>query len=125
MDFDVEKFKRIHSHNGEITLTNEQIEFYYQLAVRLLGKKEKSIIEDDEERELAYQLMVCHIITINGRNGMIGTITNASEGSVSVGTQIPQSLTQSYLSTTPCGLWLWELLTKYRKGIRWYPYRRW
>lgn len=125
MDFDIAKFREVHNHNGQLnSITDATIQFWIDSGVMLLGlDKTTCLIKDENEKKLALQLLICHMCSIVSRQ-MVGTVTNASEGSVSVGTQIPPNLSRSWLCTTPCGLILWQLFSKYQKGIRWYAYKR-
>lgn len=126
MTFDIAAFRRIHNHNNQLAnINDETIQFWVDASIMLLGlDKTTCIIKDEKDKALALQLLVCHVCAMVIKQ-MVGVMGSASEGSVSVSqSQLPPNLSRSYLCTTPCGLLLYQLLSRYMKGIRWYSYKR-
>ena len=74
-------------------------------------------------RETVLYYLACHILTLSvwAQNGQSGPVTNASEGSVSVGFAAAQITEKSYYQETPCGQTFWAMTLPYRLGGRYYP----
>lgn len=77
-------------------------------------------------RQIVLYALVCHLATLNkwGANGQNGPLSNASEGSVSVGFQAPSYKQGGELATwlrqTPCGQTAWLLISRFAAGPRLY-----
>lgn len=66
----------------------------------------------DEQNNMA-MLVVAHLLSLSlrGANGGVGPISNASEGSVSVGFQGLKNM--NWWTQTPYGALLWNILSRY------------
>lgn len=68
-------------------------------------------------RRILLYLLTCHIATLALRPPeQPGTMTNASEGSVSVGFNVPTIPGADWYLQTPCGGRYWALLRQYALG---------
>lgn len=74
-------------------------------------------------REVLLHYLTCHLLTLAGwaANGQSGPVSNASEGSVSLGFTVPQVTDKGYFLLTPCGQTYWQMTAPYRLGGRYYP----
>lgn len=97
---------------------------YFDEAALLVNNTESSIITNEGERKTLLHLVTAHISTLNGankdiqNNGIVGRITSASEGSVSVSADYgnaPVSGSMAWYLQTPYGAQFWQLTNKYRR----------
>ena len=107
--------------------TSEQLQALWEVAVTLVDNSPSSVIPYDPERgvyirRIILWALVCHLATLawQGRQGQYGMLTNATEGSVTAGFQMPalpaQGVTGAWYALTPCGLMAWSLLRRYALG---------
>ena len=65
--------------------------------------------------------VLCHLLTLLGRNGgLMGALTQATEGSVSAGSTWTPRQGAQWWTQTQCGATAWELLLPFRTGGRWF-----
>ena len=97
---------------------------YFGEAELMLNNTDSSIVTDVGERKILLHLVTAHISTLNGKNkdiqnnGIVGRITSASEGSVSIGADYgnaPVSGSMAWYLQTPYGAQFWQLTNKYRR----------
>jgi hypothetical protein len=93
----------------------------FQFATLMLQNSCCSVVEDAPTRAVLYQLAVCHITALlNGVNGeppsgVVGRISNATEGSVSATTEMmTQSESAAYWNQTQWGAMYWRMTAQYR-----------
>lgn len=78
------------------------------------------------QRQMLLGLLTAHIATLNAplngkaSSGLVGRISSATEGSVSVSVDYPQVAGAEWFSLTKYGLMYWQATAMYRKG-RYYP----
>lgn len=92
----------------------------FNQAAMILSNKENSRVPYDPEngafdREILLNLLTCHIATLKDKN-QVGTITSASEGSVSASFYTDQRKGSAWFTQTPCGYMFWQMVQKYRSG---------
>lgn len=101
------------------------LEMFFVEASQLVDNTEASIITNLTEREIYLYLMMAHLMQLNGirsdgttasDNGLVGRISSATEGSVSVSVDYPQqqSAMGAWLSQTKYGAQYWAMTSKYR-----------
>ena len=79
-------------------------------------------MKDLTERKTLLYMLVCHIATLQQRGtGMVGLLTSATEGKVSVGLQAYTN-NPNWYSQTQCGSMFWLATAKYRVGMRYIGY---
>ena len=93
----------------------------FTYATLLLNNSCCSVVKDAPTRAQLLNLIVAHITSLlNGANaqppqGVVGRIANASEGSVSVGTEmLTLSESAAYWNQTPWGAMYWRMTAQYR-----------
>lgn len=90
----------------------------FNAACLLLDNTENSKVNDLTARKTLLYMLVCHIATLQQRGtGMVGLLTSATEGKVSVGLQAYTS-NPNWYSQTQCGSMFWLATAKYRVGMR-------
>lgn len=105
--------------------TDGQLQMNFLLATMVLNNSCGSVIEDATLREALLNLLVAHITTLNplaaaggagAGAGMIGPVTSATEGTVSVSagwlSQVSQSM--AWFVQTAWGQLFWQLTSPYR-----------
>lgn len=117
--FDPQEFKTLYpefAKTEDATLT-----LYFNAACLLLDNTEKSMVKDLAERKMLLYMLTCHIATLKANgNTLVGTITSASEGKVSV--SLTPFRNANWYMTTQCGAMYWQATAKYRVGIRYHAY---
>ena len=90
----------------------------FQYATLILTNTSYSIVCNLEERKLLLYLLTAHILCLQNR-GMdaVGAVSNAHEGSVSVGYASLGQLGQNYFGQTQYGLLFWMMVKKYMSGF--------
>lgn len=113
------------------TVTSEQLSALWKLATTIVDNSEGALIPYDPDhgiyiRQIVLYALMCHLATIATQDqaGQPGTLTNASEGSVSAGFYMPQfpqgGVSAAWYNQTPCGRTVWMLLRRYVLGGRYY-----
>ena len=122
---DIEKFKKQYPVFNNLT-PDDVYKRLFALACLKVNNTDNSVITDIEERETLLYLLMAHfaeldpgIVDANGSHGsggLVGRVSSASEGSVSISSEYA-AMTQNsawYLQTQ-YGAMYWELISKYRK----------
>jgi hypothetical protein len=103
---------------------------YFAEAEQLLDNTACSPVSNMTQRTVLLNLLTAHIAKLNATTasgqsaggGLVGPITSASEGSVSVSTSIPLSpgSSQVWYAQTPYGMTYWAMTASFRQA-RYYP----
>jgi len=107
-------------------LTDAQLTQAFNVACLMLDNTDASPVPYDpdngiETRKVLLWLLVCHLAALALRPvNQPGPMTNATEGSVSVGFQVPTALNGQYFCQTPCGSTFWQAVRKFVVGGRYY-----
>lgn len=107
------------------SVTQAQATLYFNLATQYCDNTASSVVQDASvggQRETFLNLITAHIAklfgTVNGQapSGVVGRITDASEGSVSVSAQMPdpKSQLEGWFNQTPYGAAFWASSAQYR-----------
>lgn len=127
--FDPAHFREAYPRFTEDLLTDAQLQQAFDVACLMLDNTGQSRIPYDPEkgiliRQTLLYLLVCHLATLAlWGPGQAGPMSNAAQGSVSVGFSVPQYTNGQYFSQTPCGQTLWQALQPYLVGGRYYAAR--
>lgn len=110
--FTYEEFMNVFTDLKKVS--NDQFSFYRQLAPNYIDINYYFGDLPVERQKYIAMLVLAHVLSLalRGANGGIGQITNASEGSVSVGFQ---GVTGGYnwWKQTPYGAMFWGILSRY------------
>ena len=103
------------------TLTDGMLTAYFNEATLYLNNSESSLVTDVTQRSVLLNMAVAHLAALySGINGqapsqLVGRITQASEGSVSVSSDIgPVSNTAAWWMQTKYGASYWSATAPYR-----------
>lgn len=111
----------------DVQATDAQLDMWFTQAESLLNNTDSSIVRNLKEREMLLFLLVRHYAALSGRTaqgGLVGRISSASEGSVSVSAEMGgSSANAAWYLQTPYGADFWQLTAKYRR-FRYVPYAR-
>ena len=119
--FDAIEFLALYPQFNNV-FTPEQLTQFFNVACLLCDNTENSKISDLAERKTLLYMLVCHIATLQQRGtGMVGLLTSATEGKVSVGLQAYTN-NPNWYSQTQCGSMFWLATAKYRVGMRYIGY---
>lgn len=113
--FVYEEFNQIYS---ELNANQTKAEWAFEMACLMLNNTPNSVVCCDCQRKKLLYLLTAHILFLQNRGmGNIGAISNASEGSVSVGYAGLGQLGQSYFGQSQYGILFWQLVSKYVSGF--------
>ena len=119
--FDAIEFLALYPQFNNV-FTPEQLTQFFNVACLLCDNTGNSKITDLAERKTLLYMLVCHIATLQQRGtGMVGLLTSATEGKVSVGLQAYTN-NPNWYSQTQCGSMYWLATAKYRVGMRYVPW---
>ncbi|WP_288229562.1 DUF4054 domain-containing protein [uncultured Desulfovibrio sp.] len=111
---------------GVPLLTDAQLRQAFEVACLLLDNSDASPVPYDSEKGILIRktllwLIVCHLATLAlWPVGQSGPMSNATEGSVSVGFSLPQTTGKAFWNQTPCGQTFWQAVQPYVVGGRYY-----
>lgn len=119
--FDPAAFKQVYPSFA--TLTDPQLVNAFNTATLYLSNTVTSRVQDVDQRAMLLNLLTAHVAAIEyGENGqapspIVGRISNATEGSVSVGADYPAVPgSQAWYIQTRYGAMYWEATARYRVG---------
>lgn len=117
--FDAAEFRALYP---SISATDPQLEDYFAMAESFLDNTKCSVVKDLGRRKRMLYLLVAHIATITGMaetgNPVVGRISSASEGSVSVSLDYgTMGNNERWYLQTPWGAMYWQLTKKYRSAV--------
>lgn len=110
--FDSAAFKEAYPQFAAVSdgmLTN-----YFNLATLYLSNTDCSIVQDIPKRTTLLWLLTAHIaylsgaLTPDGQPGLVGRISSATEGSVSVATEMPMTPSSAWFMQTQWGAMFWQ-----------------
>ena len=112
--FVYEEFNEIYP---ELNASYNKADWAFNMACIILNNTPNSVVCDCSRKHLLY-LLTAHILFLQNRGaGNVGSISNAHEGSVSVGYASLGKLGQSYFGQSQYGLLFWQLVSKYVSGF--------
>lgn len=119
VEFNVNKFRSLYP---TLNSTDDQLNWYFVESTMLLNNTSKSCVKSLAEREVLLFLLVAHMAVlqqrIEGDNEVVGRISSASQGSVSVSLDNGQTtLSDKWYQQTPYGSKYWALTAKYRSFL--------
>lgn len=120
--FDPTEFKTLYP--AFATVADGALEINFAAAEMLVRNSCCSRVADANKRERLLNLLVAHITQLlNGINGqppagIVGVVTSATEGSVSIETTLgPIPFTAVYFAQTQFGLLFWQLTAPFRTFV--------
>ena len=124
--FDLTTFRAIYPQFSNVSDT--LLPYIFQEAELYLNNTEYSLVIDSSKRELLLYMLMAHICYIqygdangNGGSGLVGRLSNATEGSVSVGSVLDGNTNISpWYTQSPYGLSFWQATKVYRMA-QYYP----
>jgi hypothetical protein len=122
--FDVAAFRAAYSQFSDIT--DGQLENFWNVACLInQTNTDASLVSDLEARRVLLNMLVCHLCTLYQRgDGAVGTVSNATEGSVSTGfAAIPYTQANWWYLQTRCGAAYWMAMAPYRTGGMYFAYK--
>lgn len=118
--FDPIEYKTLHPDMSDVD--DAVLGTYFSAACLLLDNTERSVVRDVCERKELLFMLVTHVAELAKRgNGMVGPLTSASEGKVSVG--VSALTNANWYNQTQWGAMYWAATANYRRGVRWYAGR--
>lgn len=93
---------------------NSLLTNYFNIATMYLSNTDCSIVQDVNRRQTLLWLLTAHIAYLSGAlnpggvPGLVGRVSNATEGSVSVATEYPMSPNSAWFLQTQWGAIFWQ-----------------
>lgn len=123
---DVPKFRAMFPEFSN--LTDAQLPFLFDQSTDYLNNSEYSLVEDAVKRERLLYLLMAHLAYLRygdangyGGSGMVGRLSSASEGSVSVSSDAGQiEFRYMWYTQSPYGMDFWQATKVYRMA-NYYP----
>ena len=120
---DITEFRGIFPQFAEIS--DEQLNYFFDAATILVDNSDHSKVPfnppDVTIRKTILYALVCHLCTLSSRGGgVVGTLSNAGEGSVSTGFTVPQIPNAEWYTQTQCGATAYQLMKQFIAGGRAY-----
>lgn len=105
-------------------VTDEQLESLFKLSTLYIENNQLSVVTDLKKRELLLYLIVAHLCYLkygnnkgDGGTGMVGRLSSATEGSVSISATVGQlSSDAEWYAQSQYGWQFWEATKVYRMG---------
>lgn len=109
-------------------VTDAILPFLFDQATDYLNNTDFSLVDDPIKRERLLYMLMAHIAYVrygdnkgNGGSGMVGRISSASEGSVSVSSELgPIEFRYAWYTQSPYGMSFWQATKVYRMAT-YYP----
>ena len=102
----------------ELKASYNKADWAFNMACLILNNTPNSIVCCGCSRKHLLYLLTAHILFLQNRGtGNVGAISNAHEGSVSVGYAGMGNLGQSYFGQSQYGVLFWQLVSKYVSGF--------
>ena len=117
VEFVVAEFREMYP---KITASDLQLESFFYEAELLFNNTSKSCVKDLKKRKVLLYMIVAHLATLFQKalagNGLVGRLSSASEGSVSISSEysVSQVGGEKWWSQTPWGADYWTLSAPYR-----------
>lgn len=123
---DITKFRAMFPEFSNVTA--ETLPFLFDQATDYLNNSDFSLVDDVIKRERLLYLLMAHLAYMrygdangNGGSGMVGRISSASEGSVSVSSEAGQvEFRYMWYTQSPYGMDFWQATKVYRMA-NYYP----
>ncbi|HII3565158.1 TPA: DUF4054 domain-containing protein [Citrobacter freundii] len=123
---DIPKFRAMFPEYSNVP--DVQLPFLFDQSTDYLNNSEYSLVEDAIKRERLLYLLMAHLAYLrygdangNGGSGMVGRLSSASEGSVSVSSDAGQiEFRYMWYTQSPYGMDYWQATKVYRMA-NYYP----
>lgn len=121
--FDIAEFRGIFPQFAEIP--DAQLNYFFDTATILVDNSGRSKVPFNPPavttRKTILYALVCHLCTLFLRGGgVVGTLSNAAEGSVNTGFSVPQNPNAAWYNQTQCGATAYQLMIPFIMGGRAY-----
>jgi len=110
--FDPAAFKSAYPQFAAVS--DGQLTNYFNLATLYLSNEDCSVVQDIPKRTTLLWLLTAHIAFLSGAlnpggtPGLVGRVSSATEGSVSVSVDFPSSPNGAWFQQTPWGAMFWQ-----------------
>ena len=123
---DIDKFRAMFPEFSNVP--DAQLPFLFDQATDYLNNSECSLVEDAIKRERLLYLLMAHLAYVrygdnkgNGGSGLVGRLSSASEGSVSVSSEAGQvEFRYMWYTQSQYGMDFWQATKVYRMA-NYYP----
>ncbi len=123
---DIPKFRAMYPEFSNVP--DEQLPFLFDQATDYLNNTDYSLVIDPIKRERLLYMLMAHLAYMrfgdangNGGSGMVGRVSSASEGSVSVSSDVgPVEFRYAWYTQSPYGFDYWQATKIYRMA-NYYP----
>lgn len=101
-----------------VAVSGTALSGYFSRACNFMNNGDDSVVEDLDARKSLLSLATAHIAALTARgSGTVGSVNNASKGSVSTAFSAPQPGTGEWWQQTSYGFEFWTATAVYRSFI--------
>lgn len=124
--FDIDKFRAMYPEFSNVA--DATLPYIFDEATDYLSNQPYSVVDDYDKRERLLYMLMAHICELRygnnrgqGGTGFVGRVTSASEGSVSVSSDLGMlGASATWYAQTEYGLSYWQATKVYRMA-KYYP----
>ena len=106
-------------------ISDDLLSYLFAQATDYLDNTEMSLVAQSDKRERLLYLLMAHLAYMRygdkdgkGGSGMVGRVSSASEGSVSVSSDLGQvEFRNAWYTQSPYGMDYWQATKVYRMGV--------
>jgi hypothetical protein len=109
--FDIASFRERYPQFN--TVAEPMVKLCFTEATMFCNNTDTSFVTDVLMREIILEKITAHILQAQ----LVGRVSSATEGSVSVSAQMPSSMSAAWFMQTTYGASAWALMSPYRRGI--------
>ena len=103
------------------TVTEPQAIVLFAQACVYCDPTDESVVSDSATRKIMLYLLVAHLAALRSRaasgSGLVGAITSASQGSVSVGATVTATGTNEWYKQSQYGAMYWDMSRRFRSFV--------
>lgn len=122
--FNPVEFREIYPQFADMTAA--QLGFAFETACLVVNNSPRAVVPYDPAagvtaRKTILYLLVCHLCELRVRgNSLVGSVTNAAQGSVTAAFAAPANPGAQWFNQTQCGATAWQMLMGFLMGGKLY-----
>lgn len=115
VEFDYEEFISLYPDLS--TFTEAQLNNFFNIATGILTNRVGVVVCNYAKLKTMLYLLTAHIAFLSKQGaGVVGIMSSATEGSVSVGYALPSGIGKPYFWQTQYGQLFWQMVSSYLTG---------
>ncbi len=112
INFNIKEFRKIYPEFSDIEKL--KLQYFQNLAFLILKTSKIPNNFNNNQRENLLWLLICHLASLDKRgNTLVGSLSSASEGSVSSSFSLPQKMDNSWFNQSQYGATFKQIIQSY------------